>query len=178
MEIACLEFLMDMEVSLSFQEILILIVFCPGQEVALYVKKHFAAELVKLQSYKSKCYKEALEEIFLKMDDLMLTPAGKKEINDLMQDSMGTSFAGCTATVVLLTKTEIICANAGDSRTVLCKSGKALDMSVDHKPDDAPEAQRIKNAGGYVEESRVNGMLALSRAIGDFEYKGNKVFRA
>jgi len=61
---------------------------------------------------------------------------------------------------------------------VLCKSTKALDMSVDHKPDDPPEAQRIKNAGGYVEESRVNGMLALSRAIGDFEYKGNKVFRA
>jgi serine/threonine protein phosphatase PrpC len=44
-----------------------------GQEVALFVKKHFAKELVKLASYKSKCYKEALEECFLKMDELMET---------------------------------------------------------------------------------------------------------
>jgi len=44
-----------------------------GQEVALYVKKHFAKELIKLASYKSKCYKEALEECFIKMDELMET---------------------------------------------------------------------------------------------------------
>jgi serine/threonine protein phosphatase PrpC len=29
-----------------------------------------------------------------------------------------------------------------------------------------------------VEESRVNGMLALSRALGDFEYKQNKLLKA
>ena len=34
--------------------------------MALYVKKHFAKELVKLASYKSKCYKEALEEAIRK----------------------------------------------------------------------------------------------------------------
>ena len=51
-----------------------------GQEVALYVKKHFAKELVKLPSYKSKCYKEALEECFLKMDELMDTKQGKEEL--------------------------------------------------------------------------------------------------
>lgn len=49
--------------------------------MALYVKKHFCKELLKLQSYKSKCYKEALEEVFLKMDDLMDTPAGKRELS-------------------------------------------------------------------------------------------------
>lgn len=47
-----------------------------GQEVALWVKDNFKKELVKLQSYKSKCYKEALEEVFLKLDVLMLAPAG------------------------------------------------------------------------------------------------------
>ena len=51
-----------------------------GQEVALFVKKHFAKELVKLPSYKSKCYKEALEECFLKMDELMETKSGKEEL--------------------------------------------------------------------------------------------------
>lgn len=29
------------------------------------------------------------------------------------------------------------------------------------------------NAGGYIEFGRVNGNLALARALGDFEYKKN-----
>lgn len=45
-----------------------------GQEVALYVKKHFGAELGKLKSYKSGAYKQALEECFFKMDEMMRTP--------------------------------------------------------------------------------------------------------
>ena len=90
----------------------------------------------------------------------------------------GKSFAGCTATVILVTKTEIICANAGDSRTVLAKSGKAKDLSEDHKPENTEEMLRIQRSGNYVEDGRVNGMLALSRALGDFEYKNNKTMQA
>lgn len=44
-------------------------------------------------------------------------------------------------------------------------------MSNDHKPTLDSERQRIENAGGYVSWGRVNGNLALSRAIGDFEFK-------
>ena len=66
---------------------------------------------------------------------------------------------------------EIYCANAGDSRTVMSEKGVAIDLSKDHKPDDAPEKNRIVKAGGEVIEGRVNGMLALSRAMGDFDYK-------
>ena len=86
---------------------------------------------------------------------------------------MGRSFAGCTATVILVTQTEIICANAGDSRTVLGKAGRALDMSEDHKPENTKESERIYRSGGFVEDGRVNGALALSRALGDFEYKSS-----
>jgi len=49
------------------------------------------------------------------------------------------TMAGSTATVLLITKDELICANAGDARTVLCKSGKAVDLSHDHKPDNEEE---------------------------------------
>ena len=45
-------------------------------------------------------------------------------------------------------------------------------LSDDHKPDNEQEKARIEAAGGFVEENRVNGSLALSRALGDFEYKG------
>lgn len=53
------------------------------------------------------------------------------------------SFAGCTATVVLISPKEIYCANAGDSRTVLSKAGKVVELSKDHKPDDEIELKRI-----------------------------------
>lgn len=35
------------------------------------------------------------------------------------------------------------------------------------------ERNRITAAGGYIEFGRVNGNLALSRALGDFEFKKN-----
>ncbi len=62
-------------------------------------------------------------------------------------------------------------ANAGDSRAVLSVKGKAEPLSYDHKPTNAGETARIISAGGFVEFGRVNGNLALSRAIGDFEFK-------
>ena len=152
-----------------------------GQEVALWVKENFKKELVKLQSYKSKCYKESLEECFHKLDELMETPAGQRRLQELQHQGEGgygdggafKSFAGCTATVILVTRTEIICANSGDSRTVLSRAARAKEMSQDHKPDNVEENRRIMRSGGFVEDGRVNGMLALSRALGDFEYKSN-----
>ena len=62
---------------------------------------------------------------------------------------------------------ELYVANAGDSRCVLCRDGKAMDMSDDHKPEDPGEQDRIVKAGGRVTcDGRVNGGLNLSRAIG------------
>lgn len=61
---------------------------------------------------------------------------------------------------------------AGDSRCVVCRNGKALEMSIDHKPEDQVEFERIQKAGGRVTlDGRVNGGLNLSRAIGDHGYK-------
>ena len=85
---------------------------------------------------------------------------------------MGT---GCTACSAIITPTQIIVGNSGDSRAVLGKKegGKivAVEMSVDHKPDLYEEKQRIEKAGGFVEDNRVKGVLNLSRSIGDLEYK-------
>ncbi|XP_059057041.1 uncharacterized protein LOC131850720 isoform X2 [Achroia grisella] len=83
--------------------------------------------------------------------------------------------SGCTAVVALLKGTELYVANAGDSRCIVCREGKAIDMSIDHKPEDTPELERIINAGGKVSnDGRINGGLNLSRAIGDHSYKQNK----
>lgn len=47
---------------------------------------------------------------------------------------------------------QIVVANAGDSRAVLCRGGTAIDLSIDHKPEDDVEKTRIVNAGGFVNE--------------------------
>ncbi len=46
-------------------------------------------------------------------------------------------------------------------------------MNNDWNLDDQAERQRIQEAGGTVLIQRVNGSLAVSRALGDFEYKNN-----
>ena len=48
-------------------------------------------------------------------------------------------------------------ANAGDARAVLSRGGKAVRLTYDHKGSDAQEAKRIKEAGGFVMNNRVNG---------------------
>ncbi|PNH10818.1 putative protein phosphatase 2C 11 [Tetrabaena socialis] len=85
--------------------------------------------------------------------------------------------AGCTAVVAVKLGSELYVANAGDSRGVLCRGGKAVALSEDHKPAQEGERNRIIAAGGFLSEiggvCRVNGNLNLSRAIGDLKYKTN-----
>ncbi|KAK4791755.1 hypothetical protein SAY86_032168 [Trapa natans] len=81
---------------------------------------------------------------------------------------------GSTAVVAIVTPDKIIVANCGDSRAVLCRKGKAIPLSVDHKPDRPDELERIHAAGGsviYWNGARLLGVLAMSRAIGDIFLK-------
>lgn len=72
----------------------------------------------------------------------------------------------------MITQDTIYCSNSGDSRAVLAtKTGKVIELSHDHKPDNDGELARVKAGGGFVEEGRVQGIIAVSRAIGDWEYK-------
>ena len=76
---------------------------------------------------------------------------------------------GCTACVCLITPDSIFCANAGDSRAILgFKNGKVIQLSYDHKPDNKEEKIRIEKAGGFVENGRAQGIISISRTIGDW----------
>ena len=74
-------------------------------------------------------------------------------IDDHLRRSLKTD-SGCTANVVLISENLFACANIGDSRSVLSRSGLALEMSRDHKPTDEVETDRIKKAGGSVIRGR------------------------
>ena len=80
-------------------------------------------------------------------------------------------------TVVIDEEGNFFCANLGDSRAVIgLNGGRVVELSRDLKPGVPEEADRIRRCGGFVSSgTRVNGRLAVSRAIGDFEYKTSTV---
>ena len=109
---------------------------------------------------------------------------------ELMADpTVHSQRSGTTAVVVLLCKNQLWVGNVGDSRAVLgtLDAAGALvphDLTIDHKPDDEGEFERITTCGGLVSEAtpedgparvwfapnsgHTSGPgLAMSRSIGD-----------
>ncbi|MCJ1313255.1 Protein phosphatase 2C 2 [Agyrium rufum] len=131
-----------------------------GDKVAIYSGQNVHNIVMKQETYKSGDMEQALKDGFLATDRAILNdPRYEEEVS------------GCTASVGIISKDKIWVANAGDSRSVLGIKGRAKPLSYDHKPQNEGEKARICAAGGFVDFGRVNGNLALSRALGDFEFK-------
>jgi hypothetical protein len=54
-----------------------------------------------------------------------------------------------------------------NSRAVLCRDGRALDLTQDHKPGLESEQSRVASLGGFISDGCVNGEIQVSRALGD-----------
>jgi protein phosphatase 1B len=71
-----------------------------------------------------------------------------------------------------VTPTHVVIANCGDARALLVSTaGEVLFATKDHKPFNPIERARIEDAKCTVSMKRVNGELAVSRGLGDFNYK-------
>lgn len=166
-----------------------------GKEVAEFASRHFPVELKKDPKFIEGNYKEALINTFLKIDVLLTTEEGKKEIKEITEgaktkgenemgfydqgEEEGVDMKGCTANVVFIKNDKIYVANAGDSRAIAIMSdGRVEELSVDHKPENESETTRITKAGGTIVNGRVEGNLNLSRGLGDLHYKANKNLKA
>lgn len=131
-----------------------------GDRVAQFAGDNIHQIIAKQEAFKKGDIEQALKDGFLATDRAILNdPRYEEEVS------------GCTASVGILSGTKIYVGNAGDSRSVLGVKGRAKPLSFDHKPQNEGEKARITAAGGFVDFGRVNGNLALSRAIGDFEFK-------
>ena len=83
----------------------------------------------------------------------------------------GLSHSGTTVMAAAVLEMRLFVAHVGDCRAILCRNGRAMDLSTDHRPTTPSERQRIESAGGYIDsEGYLNGELQVSRAIGDFQY--------
>lgn len=77
------------------------------------------------------------------------------------------------ADCVCCRKNILTVANVGDSRCILSRGGRAVKLHRLHRLSESDERERIIAAGGTVLKNRVNGVLAISRAFGDIEFKGS-----
>ncbi|THU49008.1 hypothetical protein C4D60_Mb06t05040 [Musa balbisiana] len=129
-----------------------------GARAAEYVKQNLFSNLIRHPKFLSDT-KSAIADTYNHTDSEFL-----KSENNQNHD------AGSTASTAVLVGDRLLVANVGDSRAVVCKGGKAIAVSRDHKPDQTDERQRIEEAGGFVMWAgtwRVGGVLAVSRAFGD-----------
>ncbi len=100
-----------------------------------------------------------------------------RKIRDLDVYKNDEDRSGTTVCAALVTQSHIYLINCGDSRAILIRDDYIEMCTYDHKPTQLKERQRIQNAGGIVALSRVNGGLATSRGLGDFEYKSVPNFK-
>uniref|UniRef100_G1U570 protein-serine/threonine phosphatase n=1 Tax=Oryctolagus cuniculus TaxID=9986 RepID=G1U570_RABIT len=78
---------------------------------------------------------------------------------------------GSTAVALLVSPRFLYLAHCGDSRAVLSRAGAVAFRTEDHRPLRPRERERIHDAGGTIRLRRVEGSLAVSRALGDFAFK-------
>ncbi|KAG0379522.1 Protein phosphatase 2C 2 [Mortierella sp. AD032] len=132
-----------------------------SETVAKYCGEYLHKNIFADPAFGEKEYKTAIKNGFLETDRTLHLD---RECNS--------ESSGCTAISATITDKNILyVGNAGDSRAVLSRDGTAVAMSVDHKPSNIDESTRIMFNGGHVENGRVNGLLATSRALGDFGFK-------
>lgn len=101
---------------------------------------------------------QAVQKVFMDLD--------KEILQHLWLNS-----SGCTATLAVIIPNRVYIINLGDSRTILFDQHKILLQSRDHSPTFEDEYSRIRSLGGCIISSRVGGILAVSRAFGDYELK-------
>ncbi|KAJ0797239.1 putative protein-serine/threonine phosphatase [Helianthus annuus] len=89
----------------------------------------------------------------------------------LAEEPSVSSSTGTTALTALLLGRLLVVANAGDCRAVLCRKGTAINMSQDHRPTHPSERKRVEELGGFVDDGYLNGVLSVSRALGDWDMK-------
>lgn len=133
-----------------------------GVEAAQYVHAHLHVNIAAHPEFRTNPI-TALREGFLATDKAFLVKAEREALS-----------CGATACSILIRGNKLYVAWLGDSQAILFQNNSAVDLLTPHKPHHDDEKKRIEEAGGAViwyGAWRVNGVLAVARAIGDKKLK-------
>ncbi|WRX12559.1 PPM-type phosphatase-like domain - like 7 [Theobroma cacao] len=133
-----------------------------GSKAAEFAAKNLDKKVMEAVSNRScgEGIEDAIREAYLTTD-----------IDFLKEDVVG----GTCCVTAMVHEGDIVVSNAGDCRAVMSRSGVAEALTSDHKPSRQDERDRVEALGGYVDcchgAWRIQGSLAVSRAIGDKHLK-------
>ncbi|KAE8077669.1 hypothetical protein FH972_016212 [Carpinus fangiana] len=114
--------------------------------------------------------REALQEAFVKADTKLL---------NWLEMSGEEDESGSTATVMFIGNDMLFISHVGDSCVVLSRSGKVEVLTNPHRPYGSNKAslqeiKRVRDAGGWINNGRICGDIAVARAFGDMRFKTKK----
>ncbi|XP_027934972.1 probable protein phosphatase 2C 49 [Vigna unguiculata] len=139
-----------------------------GPEAAAYIRKNVIKFFFEDVSFPQT---SEVNSVFLEEVEDSLTKAFLLADSALADDCSVNSSSGTTALTALIFGRLLMVANAGDCRAVLCRKGEAIDMSQDHRPIYPSERRRVEELGGYIDDGYLNGVLSVTRALGDWDMK-------
>lgn len=145
-----------------------------GSGASDFVQQHLWWEIAVNPLFRKGLYREALLDGFKAVDEKFLTQARSSfdSSGACTLVLIGIRTPGTSALSTHCSSMKLIVANAGDCRAILCPhQGDAIPLSRDHKVSDPEERKRLDEAGAFVRDNKLFGMLHISRAIGDRDFK-------
>ncbi|XP_027365538.1 probable protein phosphatase 2C 49 [Abrus precatorius] len=139
-----------------------------GPEAAAYIRKNVIKFFFEDVSFPQT---SEVNNVFLQEVEDSLRKAFLLADSALADDCGVNTSSGTTALTALIFGRLLMVANAGDCRAVLCRKGEAIDMSQDHRPIYPAERRRVEELGGFIDDGYLNGVLSVTRALGDWDMK-------
>jgi len=139
-----------------------------GPDAAAYMKRHAMKFLFEDSEFPQA---SRVDELYLQSVENSVRRAFLQADLALADDLDISRSSGTTALTALVFGRHLLVANAGDCRAVLCRKGVAMEMSRDHRANYVEECERVAASGGYIEDGYLNGVLSVTRALGDLDMK-------
>lgn len=156
-----------------------------GREAVDFIERNLHRQLAR-RLKQGAAPQQALQEAFLETDMAMQASRMYGECGSTVASALLRPSTGRPG------QRDLYVANVGDARAVVAVGSgsgqsnggnrgsasaplRAIRLSRDHTPHDPSEADRVRRAGGSVFRGRVDGQLAVSRALGDHSLKNSGV---
>ncbi|KAK8807035.1 hypothetical protein WA158_003794 [Blastocystis sp. Blastoise] len=112
-------------------------------------------------------YKEVDEQVLALFEDTI--QQYEKEGKEI-DPSLGV-YSGCVTGMININGNHMLLSGVGDCGIIICEKGKSITNITEHNAKNQEERQRIEALGGSFRDGRVEGLLAVTRAFGDYAFK-------